>query len=83
MDKRILRWIKKDLEKSFDFNNLVDDVFAMHFGVCQYIRNKYLWGYPKNVKKLQKIFDTNDIDTLSNQIWHKIKEDYQSSKPKI
>ena len=44
------------------------DVFSKHFGICAYMRNKFLWNNPKLVDILNQHFKTEHVDDLSNKI---------------
>ncbi len=78
----ILNTIKTDLESKNYFNADMSDIISVHFGVCLYIRNKYLWTNPDLVKLLNGYFKTSNVDDLSHKILNEIKkEDVQSSNP--
>ncbi|MGN1200708.1 MAG: hypothetical protein ACI4R8_00385 [Candidatus Caccovivens sp.] len=84
MDKitEILETIKTDLESKNYFNADMSDIISVHFGVCLYIRNKYLWRNSDVVEMLNAYFKTNNVDDLSHKILNEIKkEDSQSSNP--
>ena len=76
--------IKKDITKNFDITTIDEtNPFAMHWGICMYIRNKYLWQNKPLVEILNKHFNTKEPDELSHKIFHEIKKEVlsQSSKP--
>lgn len=69
MIKSLLKTIKKDLESKIDLKSIkAMDNFEIHFGVCMYIRNEYLWNNVFIVKTLGQYFGTEDIDGLSHKI---------------
>ncbi len=73
MVKSLLNKIKKDLEGQLDLksiNNL--DKFSLHFGVCKYIRNKYLWNSPAYKRILSEYFKELEVDALSYKILKEI-----------
>ena len=54
MIKKFLKMVKKDLEMRFDLKNIdMSDILRVHFQVCLYIRNKYLWHNKLFVKTFQ------------------------------
>ncbi len=69
---------KVDIKKVEELN-----IFDIHFGICLYIRNKYLWTHPETVEELKKYFNSDDVDTLSHKILDEIKKEdlSQSSNP--
>lgn len=72
----ILKKIKKDLIGKIDFNKLDKmNILEIHFGVCGYIRNKYLWNNPTLVKELNLFFRTDNVDDLSYKILEAIKKE--------
>lgn len=77
MINSLLKMIKEDLESKVDFNTIKDmDDFQVHFGVCLYNRNKYLWGNEFTSSLLMSYFNVDNVDDLS----HKILEDILKSK---
>ena len=77
MIKSLLKTIKKDLESKIDLKSIkAMDNFEIHFGICMYIRNEYLWNNVFIVKTLGQYFGTTDVDDLS----HKILENVLSEK---
>lgn len=51
--KEIIEKIKEDLEKNFDLEKVSNlNIFSKHFGICAYMRNKFLWNNPELVKIL-------------------------------
>ncbi len=76
--KEIIEKIKEDLEKNFDLEKVSNlNIFSKHFGICAYMRNKFLWNNPELVKILNQHFKTNHVDDLSCKILDEIikKED--------
>ncbi len=72
-----LQKIKEDLEKHFDMEKVPYlDVFSKHFGICAYMRNKFLWNNPKLVDILNQHFKTEHVDDLSNKILDEIIKKY-------
>lgn len=72
----VLDEIKKDLEKKIDLKSLDKmNVLDIHFGVCLYIRNKFLWKNSTLVKELNLFFRTDNVDDLSHKILEVIKKE--------
>ncbi len=77
MVESILEIIKKDIEVSFDLHELKNkDKFTLHFGVCLYIRNSYLWHNKFICDVLNKKFKTKDVDSLSFKILDEILKEF-------
>ena len=76
MVKHILQIIKRDLERFINLKE-VDALnpLTIHFQICLYIRNKYLWEKPKTVKILNSYFHSEHIDDLSHMILNEIKKE--------
>ena len=77
MIKKFLKMVKKDLEMRFDLKNIdMSDILRVHFQVCLYIRNKYLWHNKTLTNSLLKHFSSENVDDLSLEILKTIKKDY-------
>ncbi len=76
MEKEILQIIKTDLLQKMDvLTSDLSDKLSLHFGLCSYIRNTYLWHNPTITKLLNNYFHTNNEDDLSYKILIKILKD--------
>lgn len=60
----LMKKIKNEVLKILDLNK-VDDIFYMHFVVAKTIRNKFLYNNLSNIKSLNKIYSSDNIDDLS------------------
>ena len=49
-----------------------DDLIFFHFGIGRYIRNKYLWQYPENIKTLSNLYGIDNVDDISFILAQKI-----------
>lgn len=77
MVDEIIREIKLDLESKINLKELdMTDVWKVHFGVCLYIRNKYLWENKPRTEMLLEYFNLENVDDLSHKILEKIRKDY-------
>ena len=69
---KLIKKIKKDISKHIDLNDLKNmrkvDIIKWHFGIGLYIRNKYLYKKPKNIKILSEYYHTTVVDTISDKI---------------
>lgn len=70
---QILKNIVKHLHADYDFKEIVkkfesDDIFSLHFSICLYIRNEFLYNNPENFTILSQYFNTTCIDELSRKI---------------
>jgi len=73
MIEKAITIIKQDLEKVFDLSSISKiDCFDIHFGICRYIRNKFLWNNAELTNLLNKHFKTDNVDDLSHCILNHI-----------
>ena len=72
LEKQIINDItrKRKLVQEIKETNPQD--LLLHFGVGGYIRDKYLWQCPQNVKKLSMLYGTDNIDDISHCLVKKI-----------
>ncbi len=76
-----LKQIKEELKKQIDFSRIdLEDAFQVHFGVCGYIRNKYLWCNREFGKKLMAYYKVKDIDTVSHKILGEVLEEIKKGR---
>lgn len=62
--RRIIKQMKEIIED--------DDLMFFHFGIGKYIRNKYLWQYPENIKILSDLYGISNVDDISFVLAQKI-----------
>ena len=66
MIKHILNEIVNDLKGQITLEEIKNlDKIWLDLGVCRYIRNKYLWKNPQNVKMFQEFFNVEHVDDIS------------------
>lgn len=68
MMQDLINQIVLDL-KNISTNLDINDFFIIHFYVCAYIRNKYLWNNNKLINKLKDYFKTDDVDEISFKLF--------------
>lgn len=76
MVEKLLNDIKNDIKgkiKKEDINE--ENIFNLHFGICLYIRNKYLYKNMDLIPELEKMFNIDNIDDLSFLILNYFKND--------
>lgn len=72
---KIIEKIKKDIEKYANIEDIYSlDELALHFGVCLYIRNHYLYNKKRNLAILSKYFKTDNVDTISRKVIDEFKK---------
>ena len=74
LEKQIIKDItqKRKLVKQMKEIVEEDDLLFFHYGIGRYIRNKYLWQYPENIKTLSNLYGIDNVDDISFILAQKI-----------